>query len=85
MSHSKHTKRGHSLYIEKWDGAAKKYINTCILCGHQGYDPMIEDKEFRRNARNKVIYKELTKTLTVIHLDEFGRCETCAVMPRHEK
>lgn len=85
MSHSKHTKRGYSLYIEKWDGAAKKYINTCILCGYQGYDPMIEDKEFCKNARNKVIYKELKKILTVMRLDEFGRCEKCAMMQDYEE
>ncbi len=42
MSHSKHTKRGYSLYLEKWDSAAKKYIHTCALCGCRGYSPALE-------------------------------------------
>lgn len=33
MSHSKHTKRDYSIYIEKWDKSSKKYINTCVICG----------------------------------------------------
>lgn len=85
MSHSKQTKHGFSLYIEKWNGSAKKYINTCILCGHKGYDPIIENKEFCKNARNKVIHNELTKILTVMQLDEFGRCEQCAWVQDHKE
>lgn len=42
MSHSKHTKRGYSLYLEKRDPAAKKYIHTCALCGCRGYSPALE-------------------------------------------
>ena len=42
MSHSKTTKKGYSLYIEKWNPKAKRYINTCALCGKQGYNPSIE-------------------------------------------
>lgn len=45
MSHSKHTKRGYSLYLEKWDPAAKKYIRTCALCGCRGYSPALEQDE----------------------------------------
>ena len=45
MSHSKHTKRGFSLYIEKWNPSAKKYINTCALCGKSGYSPSLEEPE----------------------------------------
>ena len=63
MSHSKLTKRGYSLYIEKWNCPAKKYINTCILCGRQGYSPVIEDKDFCSTLENKVIYKELKRIL----------------------
>lgn len=78
MSHSKHTKRGYSLYIEKWNPSAKKYINTCAICGHKGYSPVIEQKDFYNNPKNKVIYKELTKTLNKMQLDEFKRCKDCA-------
>ena len=46
MSHSKHTKRGYSLYIENWNRSAKKYINTCCICGHKGYSPVIEQDDF---------------------------------------
>ena len=78
MSHSKHTKRGYSLYIEKWTSSAIKYINTCAICGHKGYSPVIEDIKFCRNLENKVIYKELTKILCKMQLDKLGRCENCA-------
>ena len=43
MSHSKYTKRGKSLYIEKWNPSAKRFINTCVICGAQGYNPSIDD------------------------------------------
>ena len=78
MSHSKYTKRGYSLYIEKWDGSAKKYINTCKICGHKGYSPVIEYEDFCTTRRNKVIFEELTKTLRKLELDESGRCRDCA-------
>ena len=74
MSHSKHTKRGYSLYIEKWNRLAKKYINTCAICGHKGYSPVIEHEGFC----NHVIYEELSKTLCKLSLDKLGRCEDCA-------
>ncbi len=59
MSHSKYTKRGYSLYIEKWNKSAKKYINTCSICGKKGYSPVIEDDDFRSNRENTVIYSNL--------------------------
>ncbi|MBR6026431.1 MAG: hypothetical protein IK065_02400 [Neisseriaceae bacterium] len=83
MSHSKHTKRGFSLYIECWNRSAKKYINCCAICGYRGYSPVIEvdgffDEDGKWFATNKVIYKELTKTLPKLPLDKLGRCECCA-------
>lgn len=79
MSHSKHTKRGYSLYIEKWNSSAKKYINNCCICGHRGYNPVIERDDFCTTPENKVIYEELTKTLCKkLELDESGRCKDCA-------
>lgn len=78
MSHSKHTKRGYSLYIEKWNGSAKKYINTCKICGHTGYSPVIEREDFLTSLENAAIYKELTKILNKLELDESGRCKDCA-------
>ena len=73
MSHSKHTKRDYSIYIEKWDKSAKKYIHTCAICGHKGYSPVVEEEDF-----DKVIFKELSKTLCKLELDEYGRCTYCA-------
>ncbi len=73
MSHSKHTKRGYSIYIEKWNPSAKKYINTCAICGSRGYSPVIE--EFLRDTAE---YRELTKTLPKMELDDLGRCSDCA-------
>ena len=73
MSHSKHTKRDYSIYIEKWDKSAKKYIHACAICVHRGYSPVVEKEEF-----DKVIFKELSKTLRKLELDEYGRCTYCA-------
>lgn len=78
MSHSKHTKRDYSIYIEKWNKSAKKYINICAVCGHKGYSPVIEYDDFCTTPENKVIYKELSKTLCKLELDESGRCRYCA-------
>lgn len=78
MSHSKHTKRGYSLYIEKWNRSAKKYINICCICGHTGYSPVIEQDDFGIAFEKKVIYKELSKTLCKLELDALGRCKDCA-------
>lgn len=84
MSHSKYTKRGFSLYIENWDRSAKKYINSCCICGHKGYSPVIEQEDFCAALGNQVIYRELTKTLCRLELDELGRCRDCArVQDKH--
>ena len=78
VSHSKITKRNFSLYLEKWNPSAKKYINVCRICGHKGYSPVIEQDGFCCDRRNAAIYTELTKTLRVMALDHLGRCESCA-------
>ncbi len=78
MSHSKYTKRGYSLYIERWNASAKKYINTCAICGHKGYSPVIEAENFTDNLENRAIYNNLSKTLNKLELDELGRCKDCA-------
>ena len=86
MSHSKYTKRDYSIYIEKWNKSAKKYINVCAVCGHKGYSPVIEYDDFCTTPENKVIYKELSKTLCKLELDESGRCRYCAkIQDKHLK
>jgi len=79
MSHSKHTKRGFSLYIEKWNPSAKKFVNTCALCGKSGYSPSLEEPEMINSAEAR----ELRKTLPRMALDHFGRCTECAEI--HDK
>ena len=78
MSHSKHNKNGKSLYIEKWNPKAKKYINTCALCGKQGYNPSIEQEGVIGDTERRAIYIELKKTLSALPLDDYGRCADCA-------
>ncbi|MCH5163206.1 MAG: hypothetical protein J1G38_06965 [Clostridiales bacterium] len=80
MSHSKITKRGYSYRLEEWFPHAKKYINTCVICGHKGYSPVIDDEGFCDQPGNGAIYTELKKTLEVLPLDELGRCEYCATV-----
>ncbi len=79
MSHSKFRKKGHSLYIDNWNPAAKKYVHICYLCGRKGYSPAIEEEDFTTTLEHKVIYKELTKMFdSALELDSFGRCDECA-------
>ena len=70
MSHSKHTKRGYSLYLEKWNPAAKKYIHTCAMCGCRGYSPALEQE----GLRDSVTARECFRTLPRLELDERGCC-----------
>ncbi|MBR6650468.1 MAG: hypothetical protein IKL36_03565 [Clostridia bacterium] len=85
MSHSKMTKRGRSQYIEKWNPSSKKYINTCVICGAQGYKPSIEEDDFVReniyridDLENAAIRSELKKIFLPLPLDELNRCNDCA-------
>ncbi len=86
MSHSKYNKRGKSLYLDNRNPSAKKYINECSVCGYKGYSPAIEQPDFLTDTDkdpftfsvNKAIYEELTKTFSLLELDEFGRCKECA-------
>ncbi|MBR7003163.1 MAG: hypothetical protein IKI11_10970 [Neisseriaceae bacterium] len=81
MSHSKYVKRGFSWYIECCNRSAKKYMNTCKICGHKGYSPVIEAEDFfDKNvlySQKKAIYQGLTQTLPKLPLDRLGRCEYC--------
>lgn len=84
MSHSKKTKRGNSLYVESWNPSAKKHINTCRICGAQGYNPSIEEDGFIHPSPNATdyehcaIYAELSKIMPPLALDELDRCAQCA-------
>ena len=85
MSHSKLTKRGKSLYVEKWNPSAKRFINTCAVCGAQGYDSGIDDEGFVfDNAKNiadfehRAIRAELKGVMKPLPLDQLGRCADCA-------
>jgi hypothetical protein len=81
MSHRKHTKRGASLYLEKWNPAAKQYIHTCAVCGAKGYSPAVDEPDFEAlHWENSVIAKELRRTLKPLPLDRLGRCGTCAAV-----
>jgi hypothetical protein len=72
------TKNGYSLYIEKWNPRAKRYINTCALCGCQGYSPTIDMEGFDDDSERRAIHYELVKTLSPLPLDDQGRCADCA-------
>lgn len=78
MSHSKPNKRGRSLYVEKWNPRAKIYINTCAICGTQGYHPALDADGFARTTEQRVIREELRRMLSPLPLDALGRCADCA-------
>lgn len=78
MSHSKYTKRGKSLYVEHSNPDAKRFINTCALCGAQGYRPTIDEDGFTSDLIHKVIRAELKRIFSPLPLDNLGRCADCA-------
>ena len=85
MSHSKMVKRGASRYVENWNPAAQKFINTCVLCGARGYSPTINEDGFVYDASGKVadpahrfIRESLQEVFKPLPLDDLGRCPTCA-------
>ena len=90
MSHSKFNKRGFSLYLNKWNPSAKKYINVCAICESQGYSPVILEADFYNGnpniyTENRAIYEELTRTLKPLLLDDVGRCEVCVKIQAQTK
>ena len=78
MSHSKLNKKGNSLYIQKFNPETKKYINTCEICGCQGYNPSIDCNGLADEPIRRVMRNELKKTFKMLALDDYGRCEICA-------
>jgi hypothetical protein len=65
--------------MDNWNPVAKKYINTCCLCGRKGYSPAIEEADFLIGPERKAIYSELTKIFpSALALDSYGRCDECA-------
>ena len=83
MSHSKMTKKGKSHYVESRNSKAKNLINTCALCGNQGYKPSIDDDGFVnvsdtvKNYEHNAIRNELTAILKPLPLNEYNLCEVC--------
>ena len=73
MSHSKKTKRGHSLYVEKWNPSAKNHVNTCKICGKQGYNPSIDEEGFIQVSPTvkNYVHSAIHAELTAIYLSEF--------------
>jgi hypothetical protein len=64
---------------------SQRFINTCVICGAQGYAPQIEDADFAGNestvfhrySREK-LQAMLRKYYQPLSLDEAGRCSACA-------
>ena len=83
MSRRFGTKRGKSVYIERLNPSAKRFLNTCVLCQSVGYDPAILDEGFVHPSVNKTDYEHsaifaaLTEAYKPLKLDECGRCEEC--------
>lgn len=84
MSHSKKLKHGSSFFVENLNSSAKRFINTCAICGAQGYSPTIDEEGFiyeapeKINYEHRAIHAELTKIMQPLPLDELGRCPVCA-------
>lgn len=84
MSRSKVIKKGYSLYVEKLNPHAKRFINTCPICGAKGYSPTIDEEGFVYDKANNItdfehraIRIELKGVLNPLPLDDLGRCPVC--------
>lgn len=65
---------------------AKRFINTCAVCGAQGYAPQVDDADFAGNEPTVFHRFSREKLRAMLHkyyqpmaLDEFGRCDECGV------
>jgi hypothetical protein len=85
MSHSKPSKRGRSQYVEVWNPRAKRFIISCAICGHTGFNPSILDSGFGNTLEKQAIRGSLQRTLDPLALDEFGRCSVCADQAKKAK
>jgi hypothetical protein len=64
---------------------AKRFLNTCVICGKQGYAPQIANADFagkestvyHRFSREKLKVM-LCKYYEPLALDDAGRCTSCA-------
>ena len=64
---------------------AKRFINTCAVCGAEGYAPQIDDADFAGNestvfhqfSREK-LQAMLRGYFEPLALDEAGHCAACA-------
>jgi hypothetical protein len=63
---------------------AKRFINTCIICGRQGYAPQIDDADFVSESMmfhglvREILQSQLREYFNLLPLDEAGRCEGCS-------
>jgi hypothetical protein len=64
---------------------AKRFINTCAVCGAQGYAPQIDDADFAGNESTvfhrfsrDVLQARLRRYYRPLSLNEAGRCAACA-------
>ncbi len=77
MSHSKVRKRGKSLYLDKWNKRAKKWVVQCVHCGFQGHSLAILEPDFADTHEKEVIRGSLRSVLAPLELDAHGRCPSC--------
>jgi hypothetical protein len=64
---------------------SQRFINTCAVCGAQGYAPQIDDADFAGNVSTmihqfsrKKLQAMLRRYYRPLALDEAGRCTACA-------
>jgi len=63
-------------YLAMYPDIAKRWINECIICHHQGYKPempkTIDDDSFQANMK-----KILMSYFQPMNITEIGLCEQC--------
>jgi len=70
---------------------SQRFINTCAVCGAQGYAPQIDDTDFAGNESTvfhrfsrEQLQGKLRKYYRPLALDIDGRCAACASPPDAE-
>jgi hypothetical protein len=77
MSHSKRQGRGKSYYLANVNPTAQRFIVSCSVCGHVGFEPRVLGNDFVTTTERKVIKAALQSVLGPLQIDASGRCETC--------
>jgi hypothetical protein len=64
-------------YVSAYNPDTKRFINTCSVCGQQGYAPQVLESNFVTDLVRQAMRDVLVRNYQPMPLDELGRCVEC--------